>query len=512
MQTPRALGLPYDDWRPGQRKAIRTILNADTTHIMVNAPTGSGKSGIVAALPNLDDERRFIVLTGTLALQDVYAVFPHLLDLRGARHYECLAARGEFAGWFKGRKGRITCDEGPCHLQQGCALKDDGCGYFDAKRAFVASHAGRTNYAAWLSNRRVGTGLGTADMVVCDEAHALPEQLMSASRVDIPYDLLDARPPRGWRKWVRWADERLTMLEEKELMISGEGMNREQLARSLKTLSQMDDTWAWEEDVEGFHFEPTIPKLLLPLLQTFDGVSQVAYLSATITPSMLDLFDINADDVTYLELPSTFPVERRPIYLVPGAKGSWKSMQDPDNWTSLMDAIDEICEDRDDRRGIIHSVSFERARQIVLSSRERGRMILHTPGESGQAVVARFREAGPTAILVSPSVMTGHDFPYEQAEFNILAKMPFPNTSSPIMRKRCEMTPRYREHYTMQHVVQACGRVNRAEDDFGETFIVDADFRWWYRHHRDLAPDYFDAALVTTRRRVVPPPPLRRAA
>lgn len=513
MQTPRELGLPYDEWRPGQRKAIRTLQFARTTHVVINAPTGSGKSGIAAALPMVDPERRYVVLTGTLALQNIYAMFPHLTDLRGARHYECVAAKGEFASWFgKRRRGFIGADEGPCHFNQMCGLKDEGCPYFDAKRAFIASRSGRTNYAAWLANRRTGTGLGPADMVLCDEAHTLPEQLMAAHRVDIPYSLLDARPPRGWRKWARWATERLTMLEAKELRIDLEGMHREQLSRSLRLLADMDETWAWEEDVEGFHFEPTVPRNLLSLLQTFDGVSQIAYLSATITPAMLDLFDVDPADVTYLELPNTFPVERRPIYVIPSPKGSWKAMQDGENWTRLVNVIDELCEDRDDRRGVIHTVSFQRARDLYYASAHQPRMILHTPGESGQAVVDRFRQAGPTAILVSPSVMTGHDFPYQDAEFNIIAKMPFPNTSSPIMRARCAATPRYRDHYTMQHLVQACGRVNRAADDFGETFIADGDFRWWYRQNRDLAPDYFDDALVETRRRVSPPPPLRRAA
>lgn len=511
MQTPRELGLPYDAWRPGQRKAIRTLLNADTTHIVVNAPTGSGKSGIAAALPKLDPARRFVVLTGTLALQDIYAMFPHLTDFRGARNYECLAAHKEFASWFRRRKSAwVGVDEGPCHLGQACALKDDGCTYYDAKRAFIAATAGRTNYASWLTNRRLGAPLGHADLVMCDEAHTLPEQLMGACRVDVPYHLLEStRIPRGYRQWQRWAVERLNTLDAQVVNLSAEGLSREEVARGLKLMAAMDHTWAWEEDQDGFHFEPTIPRQLLTLLQTFDGTAQVAYLSATITPATLDLLDIDPDDVTFLELPSYFPVERRPVYFVPGARGNYNAMRlDPHNWTDLMEAIDEICEDRDDRRGIIHGVSFDRCSMIVQSSTQAHRMVLHRKGMSASEAVRRFREAGPTAILVSPSVMTGLDFPYKDAEFNIIAKMPFPNTSSPIMKARCKGTHRYSDHYTMQQLVQACGRVNRAEDDQGETFIVDEDVRWWYRVNRDLAPAYFDAAVVTTGRRVVPPSPL----
>lgn len=509
MDSPRDLGLPYDHWRTGQRKAIRTILSAQTDHVVVGAPTGSGKSGIAAALSPLAPSRRVVVLTGTLALQDAYGSFENLVELRGARHYPCRAAHQEFASWFKHSHRPIACDEGPCHLDVPCALKESGCSYFDQKRAFTNAPAGQTSYASWLAHRRIGQPLGHADLLTCDEAHTLPEQLMQACRVDIPYSLLDStKIPRGHRQWAAWASERLQHLESEAVEIDLEGLHREQLVRGLKLLAGMDHTWAWDEDVQGFHFEPTVPRDLLPMLQTFDGASQVAYLSATITPRTLELLGIDAENVTYLELDSTFPVAHRPIYFMPGARGNFKAMKDSRNFQALVDAIDEFAEDREDRRGIIHPVSFQRGEAIFAASSQRGRMVLHRRGESTAAAVRRFRLAGPQAILVSPSVMTGHDFAYRDAEFNIIAKLPFPNTSSAIMRARCKATPRYRDHYTMQHFVQACGRIVRAEDDRGETAIFDEDVRWWYRRNRDLAPKYFADAVVETRRRVLPPPAL----
>ena len=37
-----------------------------------------------------------------------------------------------------------------------------------------------------------------------------------------------------------------------------------------------------------------------------------------------------------------------------------------------------------------------------------------------------------------------------------------------------------------------------------ETIIIDDHFSWWYRDNRDLAPEWFDEAIVQTRRRIVP--------
>src|SRR5258708_38522125 len=44
MKARRDLGSPLAAWRPGQRLALRTILAARTPHVVLNAPTGAGKS------------------------------------------------------------------------------------------------------------------------------------------------------------------------------------------------------------------------------------------------------------------------------------------------------------------------------------------------------------------------------------------------------------------------------------------------------------------------------------
>lgn len=511
MKSPRELGLPYADWRPGQRLAIRSIQYAKTEHVVVNAPTGAGKSTLAAALPRLDPDKRHVTLTATKALQGQYSSwFPFLDDLQGMSNYPCRAAKDQFKRYFPNRRGTIMCDEGPCQSGLTCELKESGCDYFDARRTFVSSPSGLSNYAAWLSNRKWGGAqiLGDVDRLVCDEAHALPEQLMSAFAIDVPMHLIDSRrTPTTIRQWRQWATEKIAQLAPAS--DDDTRLKRERTERNLRQLATMDRSWAWDQHGEhGFHFEPTVPRLLRSLLFTEGGTGQIVYLSATITPATLELLDIDEDDITFESIRSHFPVETRPVYVVPGARVDYRSMKDRMVVNRWMDAIDDICDARDDRRGLIHCVSFERGWNIYSSSYHKRRMILHEKGESATSAVQRFRAAGPIAILISPSITTGFDFPYKDAEFQIICKLPFPDTRSPIMRARIKATHRYRDHYTMTTLIQACGRINRAEDDQGETFIIDEHFKWWYPNNDDLASPWFDDAIIRTRKRIVPLPRL----
>lgn len=505
IPLPSTLGLPYDAWRPGQRLAIRTALHTKRPHVLINAPTGAGKSIIAAALTRLD-ERRQVVLTETKALQEQYrAAFPFLVDIRGMSNYECLAARDEFKDWFPRRRTAVHCDDGPCHDGEKCTLREDGCLYYDAYRRAMGAQAVLPNYHYWLSMRRYGSGLGVAQRLICDEAHALPELLMSSCRVELPRMLIDTQLPRSYQQWRTWATQQLDGMSEDDLR-----RKPTRIVASLKTLSHMDETWAWDATEDAIVFEPTVPRLLMPLLQTFDEHTNNVYLSATVTTATLALLGVEEDQIDALELASQFPVERRPVILVPGARVDYRTMQRPEVVAQWLDSIRELVLLREDRNGIVHPVSFSRAWQIAEALRGQvpHAILLHRSGQPAAEIVEQFKRAGTKgpALLISPSVMTGFDFPYRQCEFQILAKMPFPDTRSTIVKARMKATSGYREHLTMQQFIQACGRGMRAADDQCECLVVDEHSRWFLRDNRELMPGWFAQAVVSTRRTNIRPP------
>lgn len=110
--------------------------------------------------------------------------------------------------------------------------------------------------------------------------------------------------------------------------------------------------------------------------------------------------------------------------------------------------------------------------------------------------------------MVSPSLETGYDFPYRECEFQIVAKVPFLDTRSEVMKARVAQDRQYSNYTTALRLVQMVGRGMRAEDDFCETFVVDDNIQWFMQAARAFLPRWFSAAY---RRVTAPPPPVGRA-
>lgn len=159
-----------------------------------------------------------------------------------------------------------------------------------------------------------------------------------------------------------------------------------------------------------------------------------------------------------------------------------------------MNKIDSILATRLDRKVIIHAVSYDRARFIVANSRYGKDMILHGTTDMAHQI-NRFRMKKAPAILVSPSVREGYDFPYDECEVQIIAKVPFVNMTSEVVKARRKHDKRYTDYLAVMALVQSAGRGMRAVDDMCETFIVDASVGWLIARNRELMPKWFRMAI-----------------
>lgn len=536
LPDPASCGLPYGGWRDTQARAIQTALAAPTRFIGIQAPTGTGKTGIGIALASFAPSAA--ILTSTKVLQDAYAALaPDLVtDFRGQSNYPCLEAGpgGLFAAnfWAGAGSSPVGCDQGPCRVGEHCTRKrEGGCLYYDAKRAALRASLLSTSYACWLSTKRYAAGLpfhaaaghelldpestgGTPRAwLVCDEAHHAAQELASHLEIVLtPQDLGGpipaCRTAAAWRSWaVHQRDLRRTWLEHGKLR---DRLRAKRIIDLLDVVAALPDRgWVWDTAHGTVRLGPVDVRSASPLL--WQDADRVVLMSATLTPAECARLGIAESDLTWLSLPSPFPVRRRPVYVLEdAARLDYRSEQRPEVVTWWLDQIDDILEARADRKGVLHSISYARRDLLLARSRCRSRFITHDGPKDLPAALAHFRSLPQSsgAVFVSPSVTTGVDFPYTDCEYQILVKLPFPNLQHALDKARLAADPGLRELLCMRTLVQMTGRGMRAADDACETFLVDGHAKWFLRSHRALAPVWFLDAVRRVARSPTPPPRL----
>ncbi len=546
LPDPIDMGAPehFTEWRHHQDKAILDMAEAETRFIMAVLPTGSGKSLIYMMLSRLTASRT-AVLTRTKALQrqlDEEFSAMGAVQVKGMGSYRCraLGQQGELFETFGDRaalrNGHPSCEDGPCHAGVTCSLKSGGCDYYDAVRQAERAEVVVTNYTYWMTQHKYGRGLGSFDLLILDEAHDAPAAVSDFLAVSLdPYQMakIGADPLRGqpdMTQWAQWAahhyqaaiaraesmKDLITEARQKGKKVTqaqlAEAKTLKNLASTLDVIRKIDDGWICHTTDRGrYVWTPVWPA---PYTEEalFRKIPKVVLTSATVRPKSAYYLGVKDEDLSLREYPSVFPKARRPIYhlnhnprlavsrrMTPGQKQLW------------MADIDYILTTRSDRKGIIHTVSYERARWIHQSSEHSDRMIVHSR-EGTDAAIARFKAADPEtgAVLVSPSVTTGYDFPYDQCEYIIIAKVPFPDSSDPVLKAREIRDEEYQMYAVMQTLVQATGRGMRAADDACECFIIDDMVRWFVGKYKHLAPKWFLDTLQTRERLPVAPPRLQR--
>jgi Rad3-related DNA helicase len=203
---------------------------------------------------------------------------------------------------------------------------------------------------------------------------------------------------------------------------------------------------------------------------------------------------LRGEEYEFYETASPYPPERRPIIHVKTARVNHK-MSDiaRERWIGR---VDEIIERRQGVKGIIHTVSYERARHLLSRSRFASAMLL--PGSSDNAsVVERFKRSDVSSsnILVSPSVHTGHDFAGDLARYQIIVKVPYPDTRFGLAAARAAEDEDWARRQAATTLVQMSGRIVRGPGDWGETLVIDDNILDLYTRHKYLFPQWFRSAF-----------------
>ena len=536
---PRLSDLGYQHfqspWREYQAETISHIINSPKRFVLVQAPTGAGKSPIAVAASDLIDPKvprrmwegdredgkwvdlvpQSSILTTTKQLQAQYLwdFQDRAIELKGKSNYDCVIEA-------------VTADQAQCNVtgSKKCPARSS-CSYYQTRDLAITKPLGIHNFANYLTNANYTGTFTEQTMLILDEAHLLDDQLMGFISQGINLYTcrkLDILPPtnnvqRGltlpFREWQGWAKTWLTELTGQVLRMrdtlrgGGEpdpGLRRtwgqaKTLLATMEYLVDAKEPWICTplEDY-GWEFKPVwIGQYAEDLLYKY--ASKVVLMSATILDPMVlaKLVGIKPEDVHFIDVPSTFPVGSRPIYYNPQmvVKGGMKDAE----LKPLLDSIYRTCREHEGEKGLIHTVSFPLAQAIVRQAPDdvKYRLMGHN-SKDRLRVYEDFRAADEDRILISPSMKEGVSLEGDQCRFIIVAKVPFPYLGDPQTKARMD-TPMGRDWYAWRSfcdLIQMTGRGMRSVEDSCSVYILDGAFSRLFNSMRRNVPTYWKSDLI----------------
>jgi len=491
----------WDFWYLGQEDSFKKSMdwyNSSARFLGLSCPTGSGKSLLALLLSRFSDTRT-VILTATKGLQRQYFVAAQPIGgvlAQGQNNFTCSLVPS------------LRADEGPCHDGMACNVKES-CPYRVQLARALRSNLVITNYAYWLAQTNFSTGLGDVGLLICDESHLAFSSMegyltIFLSKLDIePTGIHFPLDATRWGTWRTWATASLPVVQENLNRIEADVRSHrsqnlpvpshvsrayrtaKSVSAKLSRLSSVGEDWVIQKTKHGYRFVPKWVSNYADHL--FQKVPKVVLMSAILSHRTADYIGVPSNgDRSWVETPSHFPPENTPIWHVPTARINYRT--DDFGSTIWVSRIDQIIQRRMDRKGIIFTVSYDRARMLLSRSRFKNIMYSHSTSDVYQ-VVEKFKSLKPPAVLVSPTVTTGWDFP--GLDYIVVGKIPYPDTRDVVTQARHEDDKDWTSYMAMETLVQECGRGTRSAADRCEVLVVDDSWKWFYPKFRGFAPRWF---------------------
>ncbi len=484
---------------------------------VVSMPTGGGKSAIYMAVIALSKKPTCIV-TESRGLQDQLEQDfgpMGMVSLKGRDNYRC------------GLRDDYTCEQGYAARcpQKGTHM----CPSSQAAFRAAASHMVVTNFAKWTTAKRFGTGMDHFQQVIFDEGHSAPDAIASAMQVVLHHREIEKEmgldfpsPNAEMEDWKTWAigarveaDTALLSLKAQagphaSPAVIKQYLHMRDLTRRLTIVATAnprnwihDEHKNWRGQHDGFQFDPLRPGIYCESA-LFLRMEDIGIFSATIQEKTLYQLHQKRGTFSYWEFPSEFDPKDCPVYHVPTQR---VDRHHPD-LSQLWIRHDQFAGRRRDRKGIVQTISFAKQGDILKASRYAESMYVNERGEAPTEIIKMYVDAEPGAILVTPSVSSGYDFPGSDCEWQFICKIPFPDSRSKIIRARQEDDKEYGPYAAVNKFVQICGRGNRFKGDPCESVIPDDNFRdWFWPRYSYLAPKSFRVRIKMLSQLPSPPPP-----
>jgi Rad3-related DNA helicase len=514
---------PAPTFRGNQREAladIRSAFEGDNDVVLVRAPTGSGKSLLARAIAGCarrvdeadpSDSTGAYYTTPQVSQLDDVAEEPLLDDLkiiRGKRNYSCILP-GEHD---------TPVNRAPCAREKGydCSVKHR-CPYF-SDRAIASNREIAAMTLAYFMRTAGSEVFRKRDVVVIDEAHGLAEWAEMYAAIDLNprtvpiWDDLKVPEITGLDRAVEYA-ERLagTCKRRKDDLVAqpelspGEVARRDRFQELVSELDWFvedyrdpDSATEWVVDQPDGAGGPITIKPMNPeryLSHTvWERGNAFALLSATILNKEAFCRQVGLDParVALVDVGHTFPVENRPLYDVTQGKMTYEHREE--TIPKIARTVVRIMQKHPDEKGIVHAHSYHIQTKLAeqLEAFGVGGRVRAHGRDSRDADLDSWKATDDPDVFLSVKMEEALDLKGDLSRWQVLCKAPFLNTSDSRVTHRLEHG-QWAWYYraALRTVIQACGRVIRAPDDYGATYLADSSLLQLFDRARTDMPDWF---------------------
>jgi Rad3-related DNA helicase len=510
-------------------KAIDKHINDGVKFIVINAPTGSGKSFLGKTIANavngpsdtykrcVDDysifsenggdlvegEESFGVyaLTITKSLQDQYkSTFDDTGILKGQSNYQCAL------------DDSLSVDIAPCIYVQGLkndCWKQNKCPYYNSRNEMLKQKFSSLNYSMFFS---LPEHLKKRHIIVCDEGSELEEQLVGqfSCEIDIPFlvktgtDLISFPTQETPVKVVAWLNELIASvvqnIEDYKKFLkeskgspeyfkkSGEYTKLMNLQGNLQILvsTYHDSEYIIEKENKIIKFTPLKVDKLSQYI--FNHADHVIIMSATIIDHKNFCKGLGILKYEYIEVDTEFDHSKGPIHIMVKQKLNYSNLKEM--LPTLAKQVQGILKEHSGDKGIIHTHTQYIA-DYIRDNVKTNRLLCREAGVKNEEILELHEKSKTPSVLVSPSMTYGVDLKGDLAKFQIILKAPWLPTKDKRVEKMMKLDKQWYSNKMLCTLVQACGRGIRSVDDECVTYILDGSIFDVIIRNKSKLPTYF---------------------
>ena len=540
---------PFDTPRTNQHEIIQEIINAFEKHpyVILNAPTGVGKSPIAVTIANFF-EGLSAIITSEKILQDQYtddfSKLPNIVSVKGVSSYICPEDNMPVSEALCKIFGMKNC---PTNCEYKQMLKKRN------QKIWI------TNYSIALTNQYF-IEKRQHEVIVFDEMHKLESVLLNNITCSLNLEFFNYISKRlekinkdcnkslsnskildlysqattientedtkaYFDIFCEVSNNLLLLINEIKVLMAqnfsdlkdkkSTGLNQDDVFRfkalrycwntalilenaynKFEILNEHIDNkkahWIIEVLKDEIIFKPVYANFLFkPVL---GGLSKkFLFMSATAHCKKMFCadFDINPDEVYEISIDSPFPIENRKIYVVNYLSMSYTNIKN--NLQPMVECMDGILETIT-CRSMVHTGNYTIAKYIADNSKFKNRIVAPKSGEREFLIETEYKKKS-NGILVSPSIIEGVSLNDDLCRVQIVVKTPYTSLADKRIKIKATQNPLWYNQEAIFKIVQSCGRSVRHDKDYCITFILDSGFANLYFKYPFLIPKWFLNAI-----------------